>query len=168
MDFRSKTSMPPLNEDKQRVVCIHCHHVNEISRRAVSVTCTQCRKALRLEEVRIKDYQARRVVETCSTVTVERKGDLRAEKILCAGAVLRGKTRGDVISTGPVLIGPEAELLGGVTAPTIAVPEGAVLQGFYRIGPQFTPGMAKPESGSPASPLSATTPPGAPPSSRAA
>lgn len=134
--------MPPLNEDKQRVVCIHCHQMNEISRRAVSVTCTHCRKALRLEEVRIKDYQARRVVETCSTVTVERKGDLRAEKILCAGAVLRGKTRGDVISSGPVLIGPEAELLGGVTAPSVAIPEGAVLSGFYRVGPAFAPGAA--------------------------
>ena len=136
MDIRSNTSMPALSDDKQRVVCIHCGYINEISRRAVSVTCARCRKALRLEEVRIKDYQARRVIETCATVTVERKGDLRAEKILCAGAVLRGKTRGEVISSGPVLIGPEAEVLGGVTAPSVAIPAGAILEGFYRIGPK--------------------------------
>lgn len=135
MEIRSNLSKPVLNDDKQRVVCIHCNYVNEISRRAVSVTCGRCRKALRLEEVRIKDYQARRVIETCATVTVERKGDLRAEKILCAGAVLRGKTRGEVVSSGPVLVGPEAELLGGVTAPAVAIPAGAILEGFYRIGP---------------------------------
>lgn len=136
MDIRSNTSVPSFSsEDKQRVVCIHCHHPNEISRRAISVTCQSCRKSLRLDEVRIKDYQARRIVESCSTVTVERKGDLRAEKILCAGAILRGKTKGEVLSTGPVLIGPEAEHIGGVTAPSIAIPSGAILEGFYRIGP---------------------------------
>jgi hypothetical protein len=136
MDIRSNTSIPSLPpEDRQRVECIHCNHLNEISRKAISAVCSSCRKALRLEEVRIKDYQARRVVETCSTVTVERKGDLRAEKIICAGAILRGKTKGDVTSSGPVLIGPEAELLGSVTAPTIAIPAGAILEGFYRIGP---------------------------------
>ncbi len=140
MDIRSNTSVPAFSSDeKQRVVCIHCNHTNEISRKAISVTCQSCRKALRLEEVRVKDYQARRIVETCSTVTVERKGDLRAEKIMCAGAVLRGKIKGDVVSTGPVLIGPEAELTGGVTAPTIAIPSGAVLEGFYRIGPTPAP-----------------------------
>ena len=34
----------------------------------------------------------------------------------------------------PVLIGPEAEVKGDVTAPTLAVGAGAVLDGHYEIG----------------------------------
>jgi hypothetical protein len=121
-------------EDRRAVTCIHCGQATEISARALSANCVHCHKSLRIEEVRIRDYQARRVVETCSTFTVEIKGDLRADSILCAGAVVRGKCRGHIQSTGPVLIGPEAEHVGDVTAPSIAIPEGAVLKGFYRVG----------------------------------
>jgi cytoskeletal protein CcmA (bactofilin family) len=39
-----------------------------------------------------------------------------------------------VESQGPVLIGPEAEVKGDVTAPTLAVGAGAVLEGQYAIG----------------------------------
>jgi cytoskeletal protein CcmA (bactofilin family) len=117
------------------VECIHCGHVNEISPKAISATCTGCRKAMRMDELRIKDYQARRVVETCSTLTVESRGDLRATTILCNGAILRGKSTGEIKSKGPIMIGPEAEHTGNVSAPTIAVPAGAILEGFYRIGP---------------------------------
>jgi cytoskeletal protein CcmA (bactofilin family) len=44
--------------------------------------------------------------------------------------------KGTVESHGPVLIGPEAEVKGNVTAPTLAVGAGAVLEGQYDIGPK--------------------------------
>lgn len=132
--FTSSTASIP-SEDKHRVPCVHCDHMNEISKRAISVTCANCRKAMRLDEIRIKDYQARRQMETCATLTVERKGELRADRVLCAGAILRGKYKGEIVAKGPVLVGPEAELNGSITAPTIAIPEGAIIEGFYRIGP---------------------------------
>lgn len=123
-------------EDRQRVTCIHCETLQEISRRAVSVTCRNCGKSLKLEEVRIGKYEARRTLETCSSITIERKGQLIAEKIVCGSAIIRGKTKGTITSRGPVLIGPEAELIGDVVAPTIAIPEGAILEGRYTIGPK--------------------------------
>ena len=47
--------------------------------------------------------------------------------------------RGTVDSAGagiirPVLVGPEADLIGDVTAPTMAIGAGAVLEGNYRVG----------------------------------
>jgi len=39
-----------------------------------------------------------------------------------------------VVSKGPVLVGPEAEIKGNVTAPSLAVGAGAVLEGRYSIG----------------------------------
>ena len=58
------------------------------------------------------------------------------DRILCGGLIVRGKVKGTVISKGPVLVGPEAEVKGNVTAPSLAVGAGAVLEGRYAIGPK--------------------------------
>jgi hypothetical protein len=124
-----------MGEDRSTVVCLHCGKPQEVGRRAMSITCKHCNKALKLEDLRIKEYQARRVVETCGIVTVEKKGNVVADRILCGGLVARGKVKGTVLSRGPVLVGPEAEIRGDVTAPTLAVGAGAILEGRYVIGP---------------------------------
>src|SRR4029079_3363471 len=97
--------------------------------------CKYCHKPLKLEDVQIKEYQARRSIDTCGVVTVEKKGNVVADRILCGGAIIRGKVKGAVTSRGPVLVGPEAEIKGDVTAPTLAVGGGAILEGKYAIGP---------------------------------
>jgi cytoskeletal protein CcmA (bactofilin family) len=68
-------------------------------------------------------------------VTVEKKGNVITDKILCGGLIVRGKVKGNVTSRGPVLVGPEAEIKGDVTAPTLAVGSGAILDGRYDIRP---------------------------------
>jgi len=50
--------------------------------------------------------------------------------------VVLGKIKGTVLSRGPVLVGPEAEIRGDVTAPRLAVGAGAILEGNYDIGPK--------------------------------
>ncbi len=67
-------------------------------------------------------------------MTVEKKGNVIADRIHCGGLIVRGKVKGAVTSRGPVLIGPEADLIGDVNAPTMAVGAGAVLEGNYQIG----------------------------------
>jgi cytoskeletal protein CcmA (bactofilin family) len=47
---------------------------------------------------------------------------------------VRGKVKGAIVSRGPVLVGPEAEIRGDVKAPTIAIGAGAILDGNYEIG----------------------------------
>lgn len=143
----------PLPEDRITVICLHCEKPMEVPRKAISFTCKFCHKALRLEDVRFKEFQARRAVETCGIVTIEKKGQVVADRISCGGAIVRGKVKGDVISQGPVLVGPEAEIKGDVTAPTIAIGAGAVLEGTYKIGnwPKNSPPGSTPASSSPAS-----------------
>jgi cytoskeletal protein CcmA (bactofilin family) len=100
----------------------------------MSVVCRFCHKSLRLEDLPIKDYQARRSVETCGVVTVEKKGQIVSDRVLCGGMVVRGKVKGTITARGPVLVGPEAEIKGDVRAPSLAVGAGAILHGQYRIG----------------------------------
>ena len=59
-----------------------------------------------------------------------------SDRILCGSLVARGRIKGSIVSRGPVLVGPEAEIKGDVTAPTLAVGEGAILEGHYDIGPK--------------------------------
>lgn len=100
----------------------------------MSITCKHCHKPLRLEDIRIKEYQARRQIDTCGTVVVEKKGNVISDRILCGAMVIRGKVKGQITSRGCVLISPEAEVKGDVTAPALAVGAGAILEGEYRIG----------------------------------
>ena len=72
----------PVPSDRQAILCLHCGKPQEVGRKAMSVTCKFCSKSLKLEDVKITRYEARRVIETCGTVTIDKKGhvvsDVRA------------------------------------------------------------------------------------------
>lgn len=104
----------------------------------MSMTCKFCHKSLKLEDQRFDKYEARRAIETVGMVTVEKKGNVVTDRINCGGLIVRGKVKGNVTSRGPVLVGPEAEIKGDVTAPSLAVGLGATLEGKYNINPQAT------------------------------
>lgn len=125
----------PPPDDRQVIFCLYCNKPQEVGRKTQTMTCKFCHKSLRLQDIPIKAYEARRSIETCGIVTVEKKGNVVSDKILCGGLIVRGKVKGNVISRGPVLVGPEAEIKGDVTAPQLAVGAGAVLDGNYDIRP---------------------------------
>jgi Polymer-forming cytoskeletal len=134
----------PKPDDRITIVCLYCEKPQEVGRKAISVTCKYCNKSLKLEDLRFAAYQAQRKVDTCGIVTIEKKGNVVvSDKMLCGGLVVRGKLKGDVHSRGPVLVGPEAELRGDVTAPTLAVGAGAILEGRYEIGTKIKAGEAE-------------------------
>ena len=120
--------------DRATIVCIYCEKPQEVSTRAQSITCKFCYKPLKLKDESFSRYEARRAVETVGIVTVEKKGNVIADRIVCGGLIVRGKVKGAIKSRGPVLVGPEAEIKGDVTAPSLAVGAGAVLEGQYAIG----------------------------------
>src|SRR5438094_2463108 len=132
MPAPTTTTRPP--EDRHTITCLYCAKPQQVARRAMSITCKFCHKPLKLEDIAIKQYEARRQIATCGVVTVEKKGSAVTDSIKCGGLIVRGKVKGAVESHGPVLIGPEAEVKGDVTAPALAVGAGAVLEGQYEIG----------------------------------
>jgi cytoskeletal protein CcmA (bactofilin family) len=126
----------PSPDERQVVICLYCNKPQEVGRKTLSMTCKFCNKSLRLQDIPVKGYEARRSIETLGIVTVEKKGNVVTDKILCGGVVVRGKVKGNIRSRGPVLVSPEAEIRGDITAPTLAVGAGAVLEGRYNIGPE--------------------------------
>ncbi len=134
-------NVPSPPDDRATIVCLHCDKAQEVSRKAMTITCKHCYKSLQLKDLAFKQYEARRVIETVGVVTIEKKGNVIADRIQCGGLIVRGKIKGIIHSRGPVLVGPEAEIKGDVKAPTLAVGAGAILDGRYDIGtwPQATP-----------------------------
>ncbi len=149
------TSSP---EDRQTINCLFCGKSQEVARRAMSVTCKFCNKSLKLEDIAIKQYEARRLIATCGVVTIEKKGSAITDAIKCGGLIVRGKVKGAVESQGPVLIGPEAEVKGDVKAPTLAVGAGAVLEGQYKIGWKEAEGAELSDAPPPGEPSSTPDP----------
>src|SRR2546425_658561 len=125
------TSKPP--EDQHSITCLYCGKPQEVARRAMSITCKFCNKPLKLEDIAIKQYEARRQIATCGVVTVEKKGSAITDSIKCGGPIVRGKGKGAGERHGPVLIGPEAEGKGDGTAPRVAGRYGPVRTGL--VGP---------------------------------
>ena len=64
----------PVPSDRQAILCLHCGKPQEVGKKAMSVTCKFCSKPLKIEDVKITRYEARRVIETCGTVTIDKKG----------------------------------------------------------------------------------------------
>jgi hypothetical protein len=123
----------PVPSDRQAILCLHCGKPQEVGRKAMSVTCKFCSKSLKLEDVKISRYEARRVIETCGTVTIDKKGHVVSD-VRCVNLLLRGKLKGDVVGLNKVEVAGDAELKGDVTAGSLNIAPGAMLEGFYRIG----------------------------------
>jgi len=138
MALPTSTPRSSAGDDRITIVCLYCAKPQEVARRAMSITCKFCHKPLKLEDIAIKQYEARRQIATCGVVTVEKKGSAVTDSIKCGGLIVRGKVKGTVESLGPVLVGPDAEVKGDVSAPTIAIGAGAVLDGHYEIGTKTT------------------------------
>jgi cytoskeletal protein CcmA (bactofilin family) len=151
MAAAADANLPSPGDDRATIFCLYCGKPQEVGRKAQTITCKFCYKPLQLKDLNIKAYEARRAVETVGIVTVEKRGNVVADRINCGGLIVRGKAKGTVHSRGPVLVGPEAELKGDVTAPALTVGAGAVLEGQYTIGkvepkeqPKEAPPIAQP------------------------
>jgi hypothetical protein len=151
----------PSPEDKQVIVCLYCNKPQEVGRKTMSMTCRFCHKSLKLEDQRIDKYDARRAIETLGTVTIEKKGNVITDRINCGGLIVRGKVKvnGAVTSRGPVLVGPEAEIKGNITAPALAVGAGAILDGQYNIRPDAVATAPTNGDGAPKPPPQRALPP---------
>jgi hypothetical protein len=117
----------------KRVVCTYCDVACEVAARAMSVFCPHCKKRLILEDFKIKSYHAVREFFTCGEVIIEKRGHVVAP--IKAGLItIKGRVQGSVTSRGPATISKTGSLKGALSAPVLRIEQGAVLDGFLRIG----------------------------------
>jgi hypothetical protein len=159
----------PTPDDRVAIICLHCDRQQEVSRKAMSVTCKFCSKRLRLEDLKIKQYEARRVIETCGIVTVEKKGNVVTDRIDCGSLLVKGKVKGEVNSRGTVVLEADAEIKGDITAASLVIGPGAMIEGKLEIRPRAAEAPATPgESPAPTAPATGAAPTPAPPENQPA
>jgi cytoskeletal protein CcmA (bactofilin family) len=119
------------------VRCYHCGHTFEVSVQAQSTSCPKCSKQLRLEDVVVKTVEAVRKLQTCGRVVVQKKGRVVAQLVEAQmGVLVEGTMEANVISGGPVAIGPKAQWKGDCSAPSVSIQDGSVITKGYFVIPE--------------------------------
>lgn len=99
---------------------------------AMSISCPWCYKRVTLDDVEVRDTCRQAKVQTCGRLLVHRRGSLVASVIeAMQGIEIQGHAEGTISSGGPVFIGPKARVKGDVSAPSIWMEPGAVIEGGY-------------------------------------
>lgn len=139
---RKKTAEAPSTKSTATagkiVVCTHCSQPTEVGKKAMSIFCPHCKKRLILEDFKIQSYYAVRDFATCGDIVVEKSGHVVAP-IKVGNLTVKGKVQGRVTARGHVTIHKTGWLKGDIEAPVLHIENGAVLDGFVRIGETGAP-----------------------------
>ncbi len=120
---------------RRLIFCPRCEARQEVSRATKSTSCPGCHRNISTSDVEINDYCAKIEMYTAGAVLVGRKGTLIAE-VRAERVEVKGEIKGPVASRGPVVLEKGGRVFGNVTAPTLAVAEGAQLVGMIVTGPR--------------------------------
>lgn len=133
---------------QRTVQCYHCRHRFEVSRKALSISCPKCSKALVVEDVVIKNAHSVRKIQTCGRLVVQKKGRVIAQLVEAHdGVEVEGILEANVHSGGPVRIGAKAQWKGDCHAPALAVEMGGRITSGYFVIPDDTLGVVDLERG---------------------
>jgi len=124
-------------ETGPRVVCCpNCGGAQEIASAALSVVCRLCNTTIKVTNEKITNYAATVSLETCGTVTIEKKGALVVQKRMVASELtLKGSLKGNSVVFDKAHVAAGAQLVGDLKARLLTVEEGASLKGFLHIVP---------------------------------
>lgn len=147
-DMGSSSNTPQPAATARTVECYHCRESFDVPLKAMSISCPWCYKRVTLDDVVVKETCWQSKLQTCGRLLVQQKGSLVASLIEARqGIEILGHAEGTITSGGPVLIGPKARVKGDVTAPSIWMEPGAIIEGgYFRIvGPdRLAKGPSKP------------------------
>ncbi|MAE66551.1 MAG: hypothetical protein CMJ18_19960 [Phycisphaeraceae bacterium] len=114
------------------VRCYYCRRQFEVGARAESTACPGCGKAIIVGDVLVKQLKPVTTVRTCGRVVVHRKGRIIARDVEAHGGVeVMGILDANVVSGGPVVIGPKAQWNGDCNAPSVVIKQGAQVNGQF-------------------------------------
>ncbi len=122
------------------VRCYHCRDGFEVSGRAVSTSCPHCHKPVIVQDVIVKGLKTTGKLQTCGRVVIRSRGRVIAGLIEAQeGIEVLGALQGNVVSHGPVVLGPKARWSGDCRAPALEVQSGARIEnGFFEVPYQHT------------------------------
>ena len=111
------------------VHCYHCQRPTEVSRKAESIVCPSCGQRVIVGDVIVRELRPVSRVQTCGRIVIHEKARVNAELVEAhEGLEVLGGLTGNVISGGPVIIGPKARWRGDLRAPSLEIRAGARIE----------------------------------------
>ncbi len=108
----------------------------------MTIPCPGCHRNVTLDDVVVKSLKSVIRLQTCGRVVVERRGSIKAELVEAhQGVDVYGVMEANVLSGGPVRIGPKAEWKGDCRAPSLEVELGGKITGGYFVIPDDSAGV---------------------------
>lgn len=124
------------------VQCYECRRRFQVGGRAESTACPGCGRAVIVGDVVVRQLKPVTTVRTCGRVIVQRRGRVIARRVEAhLGLDVLGVLDADVVSGGPVHIGPRAQWKGDCRAPTVVISPGARVSGRFSV-PDDSLGLA--------------------------
>ena len=105
--------------------------------------CPGCHQSIQTEDVVVATLKSVVKLQTCGRVVVERKGRISASFVEAHGGVnVLGTMEANVLSGGPVWIGPKAVWKGDCRAPSLRVEAGGTIRSGYFVIPDHSLGLS--------------------------
>jgi len=118
---------------RTRVIeCFDCRRQQEVSGAATSTICPSCSAHIDLSDYKIATSFSRSI-RTTGEVHVTAKGDLSSSSVRCRRAVVEGRLRGNLDSTGPIIINTSGKIPGKLSASEMVIEKRAEVQFFRRV-----------------------------------
>ncbi len=118
--FFDRISKMVSRETTRDISCFSCGATQQVSSAAESTQCPKCSSYIDLRDFKIAGAFGRSI-QTQGDVIISSKGDVTSQRILCGGAVIEGKMRGQMVCTGTVTVKAWDKVLGGIEAQKIVI-----------------------------------------------
>lgn len=130
---------------RRQVRCVHCAQVFVVPGSAMVLTCPNCYKRVRVDDVVISGCQMHGRVETCGSVVVRPGGRFSVEVLKAGmGLLVEGEVRAGQAAAPLVVMGPRAVWRGDLqTAKLDLHPQAQIVTGRFKVRPdRLVPGRS--------------------------
>jgi cytoskeletal protein CcmA (bactofilin family)/predicted RNA-binding Zn-ribbon protein involved in translation (DUF1610 family) len=118
--FLERLSKMISRETVREISCFSCAATQQVSSAAESSLCPKCGSYIDLRDFKITGPFGRSI-QTQGEVIISSKGDLTSQRVLCGGAHIEGKMRGQMVCTGTVGIRLQGQLLGAIESNKVVI-----------------------------------------------
>lgn len=119
---------------QKKVYCHHCGKELLVSAKAISIGCPHCNQRISVEDLTVSSCHIRACLETCGSIRVAPTGILQG-RVRSRNLQVEGQLRGNVTADDKVSLASGASISGDITARSLEVNSGGVINGFCRIEP---------------------------------
>lgn len=130
------------NSAPRLVQCYHCRRRFLAGVQSMTIPCPACHKVVTVDDQIVRTLKAVNNLRTCGRVVIQKRGRVIAQLVEAhQGVEVQGVMEANVLSGGPVRIGPQAFWKGDCRAPSLEIEPGGTISGGFFVIPDDSLGV---------------------------